>query len=159
MKFIETLVVCPETQLLEELLQSWKPRKIRQFGLDVYRVEILEDLIGMFYLVGRDQEYSPELLDHLQSHLQWLMVITDEKISQLSSRAHKTIEELTARFPGAPLLYALKMEKRNLNYISEPAAKQGFYLRENGCILFWNSAVPQSLRNLWRHLFSFNSSG
>lgn len=153
MKFIETLVIAPESRLLEVLLAPWKPRRSRLLGMEVYRVEMAENLVAMFYIAGGDQELSPELLAHLEPHLQGILLVTGEQISQLSARSQKTIEDTGLRFQELPLIYALRLEKRNLNHVSLPVAKEGFYLRGNGSIIFWNEKIAGSVKNLWAHIF------
>lgn len=153
MKILETAVVAERAELLDELAAELPLEKERLLDIDVYRMEIDEDLVILMYHLVEDQKIAPEIIDHLQEHLGAFLVIAGNPGGSEFFPGAEAVEELARRLEGRPTVVAVKTETAALKSLHADIRSAGFFLSEKGRVMFWNAASPASRRQVWNTLW------
>lgn len=153
MKILETAVVAERAALLDELAAELPLEKERILDIDVYRMEIDEDLVILMYHLAGEQKISLEIVAHLQEHLGAFLVVADNSGGNGFFPDAEAAEELARLLEGRPTVVAVKTEAGALKSLNEDIRSAGFFLAEKGRVMFWNTASPASRRQVWNTLW------
>ena len=153
MKILETAVVAERAELLGELAAELPLQKERILDIDVYRLEIDEDLVILMYHLDEDQKMAPEMMDHLQEHLGAFLVVADNPGGNGFFPGAEAAEELARRLEGRPTVVAVKSDADALKLLNADIRSAGFFLSPKGRVMFWNAASPASRRQVWNTLW------
>lgn len=108
MKILETAVVAERAELLGELAAELPLQKERILDIDVYRLEIDEDLVILMYHLDEDQKMAPEMMDHLQEHLGAFLVVADNPGGNGFSPGPKLQRNWPVAWKGGPPWWRLR---------------------------------------------------
>jgi len=152
MKILETAIIAEKPEFLDALLSRFPVSREKVLDIDVYRLELSESAVMIIYNLDPNKRYSDEILLHLQPHLRGLIIALNEKDMQIETNHADNIETYLKQYPGTPTILAVATHQSLLAVVNKAVIKNGFYLDNDGRILFWNQENAESLKNIWTTL-------
>lgn len=156
MKILETIVLSQKPNYFAELMMPLAPDKINVMGIDVYRVEIDDELIIMLYDLNMEEELPADVIRHLQPHLGALLILSDGNFESLGSEEATLLEEFGVALADRPIVLGIRSKKSELGNIPAAIIENGVYLSVKGRILFWDPSIETTkkrvLNTLWNAL-------
>lgn len=158
MKIFETLILSQEAQFFEELTSFLKLENEKIMDLDVYRLEIDEDLVFLMYHLDPERKIPRGVLEHLGPHLTAFLVITNGEFGEILPSTISTINDLAKDLSGTPTIMAIRADTRLKSLLNETVGRDGLYLCQKGRVVFWDPDSPatkkQVFQLLWKDLLS-----
>lgn len=153
MKILETALICPLPEYLEELASGLALEKQSVLDIEVYRYEIDEEFAILLYDLSAREKISPEALEHLSPHLSALLIVTDNEVEDLPAEVSGFIEEFAWNLEQVPTLLALRTDREKLQSLNPHILQSGFYLSERGRVLFWHPKQRDTRQRVWGTLW------
>jgi len=152
MKILETAIIAEKPEFLNALLSRFPVSREKVLDIDVYRLELSESAVMIIYNLDPNKRYSDEILLHLEPHLRGLIVAVNEKDMQIETNHAENIETYLKQYSGTPTILTVATDQSLPAFANQAVVNNGFYLENDGRILFWNQADPESLKNIWKTL-------
>ncbi len=152
MKILETAIIAEKPEFLAALLSRFPVSREKVLDIDAYRLELSESTVMIIYNLDTNKRYADEILLHLEPHLRGLIVALNEKDMQIETNHADNIETYLKQYPGTPTILAVATHQSLLAVVNKAVIKNGFYLENDGRILFWNQEDAESLKNIWTTL-------
>ena len=149
MKILETAIFSQQPEYLQELLSGLTVETENLLDLDVYRLEVDEDLVILIYDLSKGDKILSDVLEHLSRHLSALLIITDENVSGISANVSSLLDELAGELSDKAVVVAVRSAEKSLQALNEPLTESGFYLSEKGRVIFWNPENPATVQRIW----------
>ena len=146
MRIMETIVISQASQYQQELMSELPTLRQRVYGVDVDRLEISKDLIVQLYHFSLESGIPGEILDHLQAHLNAMVMIVD--FERISDQENPDLDQIRKSVPGVPAILAIRSEKDILPY-NRDAKAAGLLLSDNARMYFWHPEEKRSKANVW----------
>lgn len=154
MKILETALFAQQPRYLQELLSDLTLEEETVLGLDVFRLEVDEDLAILIYDLSKVDKILPDILEHLSRHLSALLIAADENVSEIPAEIAAPLDELAGELAEKAIVVAVRAGKKNLQALNAPLANSGFYLSEKGRVIFWNPDEPATVQHIWNMLWN-----
>lgn len=153
MKILETALICPLPEYLEELVSGLPLEKQSVLDIEVYRCEIDEGFAILLYDLSAREKISPETLAHLYPHLSALLIVTDNELEDMPAEISGFIEEFAWNLEHVPTVLALRTDREKLQSLNPHILQSGFYLSGRGRVLFWHPKQRDTRRRVWETLW------
>ncbi len=152
MNILETAIIAEKPEFLNTLLSRFPVSREKVLDIDVYRLELSESTVMIVYNLDPNKRYSDEILLHLEPHLRGLIIALNVKDMQIETDHAGIIKTYLKQYSGMPIILAITAPQSLFAVVNNIVIKNGFYLENDGRILFWNQENAESLKNIWTTL-------
>ncbi|RMF55264.1 MAG: hypothetical protein D6748_15445 [Calditrichaeota bacterium] len=153
MKLIDTLLITPTKEILEEITSNMPLEEVEVNGVKGYRLEISEDLVFLFYPMGLGDNPDETPLKDIKEYFRGVLLVLHEKYLLDDALMETEMEQFLLDLGSRPVVLAVRMEMKNLNYLNEILQESGMHLAKKGKLLFWHPLMKSSQKKVWDIFF------
>ncbi|MGH1363216.1 MAG: hypothetical protein ACRBF0_06640 [Calditrichia bacterium] len=153
MKIVELLLVPETKECLHALVDRLDCDAGSVMDIDVYRLDIDDELAVMMFNLLPEESVPDELVEHLALHATGTLVITEGDIAEIDAEKARRIENICEVVADKPIVVAMQAKLESLQKIRKVVFEDGIFLNDKGRAMMWSKTSHESQVRIWRNLF------
>ncbi len=153
MEIYETLFIRNGFEKSLEIFKVLPVDRQEIMGVSVYRYEVNSSLVFLIYDLNLENPFSPQLFEHIQPHLNGLVLVAPEEVDEVEFSGKSWLTGLLEARTAIPTVLALQMADTAFASLDESIRQRGLYLGPAARLVYWSPSYPASVQNIWETLW------